>query len=167
MLPYFRKLERDMDFEGEFHGNEGRIPIRRIFQDLWSDFAHASAEGFKSVGFDYIEDQNGAFRDGYFPLTISNVYDRRVSAAIGYLDPGTRLRENLELRTETRVKEILFDGTKATGVVTESKGREMTVHAKEIILCSGALHSPAMLLRAGIGPVGHLKDKGIDVRVAR
>ena len=167
VLPYFRKLERDMDFEGKFHGNEGRIPIRRIFQDLWSDFAQASAEGLKSIGFDYIEDQNGAFRDGYFPLTISNVYDRRVSAAIGYLDPGTRLRENLKLCTETRVKEILFDGTKATGVVIQSMGQTETIYAKEIILCSGALHSPAMLLRAGIGPVGHLKEKGIDIRMAR
>ena len=167
VLPYFRKLERDMDFEGKFHGNEGRIPIRRIFQDLWSDFAQASAEGLKSVGFDYIEDQNGAFRDGYFPLTISNVYDRRVSAAIGYLDPGTRLRKNLKLRTESRVKEILFDGTKTTGVVIQSMGQTETVHAKEINLCSGALHSPAMLLRAGIGPVGHLKEKGIDIRMAR
>ena len=167
VLPYFRKLERDMDFESEFHGNEGRIPIRRIFQDLWSDFAHAAADGLKSAGFDYIQDQNGEFRDGFFPLTISNVYDRRVSAAIGYLDPGTRLRANLELRTETRVKEILFEGTKATGVVIESKGQTDAVHAKEIMLCSGALHSPAMLLRSGIGPVGHLKDMGIKVRAAR
>ena len=167
VLPYFRKLERDMDFDGEFHGNEGRIPIRRLFQDLWSEFAHASAEGFESVGYDFIEDQNGAFRDGYFPLTISNAYDRRVSTAIGYLDPATRLRPNLELRAETRVREILFDGAKAIGVVTESKGQTDTLHANEIVLCSGALHSPAMLLRSGIGPVGHLKDMGIDVRVAR
>ena len=48
-------------------------------------------------GSDYIQDQNGEFKDGYFPITISNLYDRRVSAAIGYLDPGTRLRDNLTI----------------------------------------------------------------------
>ena len=55
-------------------------------------------------GFDYIQDQNGEFKDGYFPITISNLYDRRVSAAIGYLDPGTRLRSNLTISPLTQVQ---------------------------------------------------------------
>ena len=168
VLPYFRKLERDMDFPDDemYHGTQGRIPIRRLFDDLWSGYAKAAAEGYKALGFDYLPDQNGEFRDGYFPITISNAYDRRVSTAIGYLDPGTRMRKNLEIRSETRVQEILFEGTKAVGVVIQSPGGTEAIHAKEIILCCGALHSPAMLLRSGIGPVGHLKDMGIEVRSA-
>ena len=97
MLPYFKKVERDMDFDGPWHGKDGRIPVRRIFPDLWNGHAKAVAKAFKEAGFQYIQDQNGEFKDGYFPITISNLYDRRVSAAIGYLDPGTRLRSNLTI----------------------------------------------------------------------
>ncbi len=88
VLPFFKKVERDMDFDGPWHGGEGRIPVRRIFPDLWPDHSKAAAEAFKQAGYDFLIDQNAEFRDGYFPITISNVYERRVSAAIGYLDPG-------------------------------------------------------------------------------
>ena len=62
-----------------------------------------SPRRFKEAGYDYIEDQNGEYQDGYFPITISNLYDRRVSAAIGYLDPETRRRPNLTISAETQV----------------------------------------------------------------
>jgi 5-(hydroxymethyl)furfural/furfural oxidase len=164
VLPFFRKLERDMDFEGPYHGNEGRIPIRRIFPDLWSGFAQAAAEAFKQKGYEYHLDMNAEWVDGYFPITMSNAYDRRVSPAIGYLDPGTRHRQNLHIQAETQVQEILFEGRRAVGVVAVHKGETRTFKAREVILCSGAIHSPAMLLRAGIGPTGHLRDMGIEVR---
>ena len=61
------------------------------------------------AGYEYLPDQNGEFRDGYFPITISNAYERRVSAAIGYLDPGTRRRPNLTISTDTQVTRLLFD----------------------------------------------------------
>ncbi len=93
VLPYFKKVERDMDFDGPWHGKDGRIPVRRIFPDLWNGHAKAVARAFEEAGYPFIQDQNAEFKDGYFPITISNLYDRRVSAAIGYLDPGTRLRE--------------------------------------------------------------------------
>src|SRR6187200_149034 len=83
VLPYFKKVERDMDFAGPYHGKDGRIPVRRIFPDMWCGHAKSVAAALKGAGFDYIEDQNGEYRDGYFPITISNLNDRRVSAAIG------------------------------------------------------------------------------------
>jgi 5-(hydroxymethyl)furfural/furfural oxidase len=166
VLPYFRKVERDMDFDGPFHGNEGRIPVRRIFPDLWTGHAKAAAKAFEAEGFEYLPDQNGEFRDGYFPLTISNAYERRVSAAIGYLDPGTRQRKNLTLSTDTQVSELVFEGLKCVGVKAIGAGKTTEFRAKEVILSCGAIHSPAHLLRAGIGPVGHLKEMGIDVRHA-
>ena len=166
-LPYFRKVERDMDFDGPYHGKEGRIGVRRIFSELWPGYARAAAEAFEKAGFEYIADQNGEFKDGYFPITISNVYDRRVSAAIGYLDSVTRQRENLRIVSNTRVKEILFEGTRAVGVVAVQGGNEETFRAREIIVCTGAIHTPAMLLRNGIGPAGHLKEMGIEVRADR
>ena len=166
VLPYFKKVERDMDFDGPYHGKEGRIPVRRIFPDLWNGHAKAAAEAFKDAGYDYLPDQNGEYVDGYFPITISNAYDRRVSAAIGYLDPGTRLRANLTISTGTQVKELLFEGARCVGVTALVDGRETEFRGNEVILSSGAIHSPAHLLRAGIGPSGHLRDLGIDVRAA-
>jgi 5-(hydroxymethyl)furfural/furfural oxidase len=59
---------------------------------MWNGHAKAVAKAFEQAGFEFILDQNGEYKDGYFPITISNLYDRRVSAAIGYLDPGTRMR---------------------------------------------------------------------------
>jgi 5-(hydroxymethyl)furfural/furfural oxidase len=164
VLPYFKKVERDMDFEGPLHGKEGRIPVRRIFPDLWSEHAKAIAEVYKEMGFDYLPDQNGEFVDGHFPITISNAFERRVSAAIGYLDPGTRMRDNLHISTFTQVTELLFEGTKCVGVKARVEGKETEFRANEVILSSGAIHSPAHLLRAGIGPAGHLHDLGIEVR---
>ena len=155
-----------MDFDGPFHGKEGRIPVRRIFPDLWTEHAKASGKAFEEAGFEYLPDQNGEFRDGYFPLTISNAFERRVSAAIGYLDPATRMRPNLEISTETQMSELIFEGNACVGVKARVKGRPHEFRAKEVILSSGAIHSPAHLLRAGIGPVGHLKELGIDVRAA-
>jgi len=164
VLPYFKKVERDMDFDGPYHGKEGRIPVRRIMPDLWNGHAKAVAAAFKEAGFDYIEDQNAEFKDGYFPITISNLYDRRVSAAIGYLDNGTRRRANLTISAETQVEGLLFEGARCVGVKARVKGRETEFRANEVIVSSGAIHSPAHLLRAGIGPAGHLSDLGIEVR---
>jgi 5-(hydroxymethyl)furfural/furfural oxidase len=167
VLPYFKKVERDMDFDGPWHGKDGRIPVRRIFPDLWNGHAKAVAKAFEQAGFPYIQDQNGEFKDGYFPITISNLYDRRVSAAIGYLDPGTRLRDNLTISAETQVKELLFDGARCVGVKALVRGKEAEFRVNEsrgeVIVSSGAIHSPAHLLRAGIGPAGDLRDLGIEV----
>jgi 5-(hydroxymethyl)furfural/furfural oxidase len=164
VLPYFKKVERDMDFEGPWHGNAGRIPVRRIFPDLWPEHAKAAAETFKQAGYQFRVDQNAEFEDGYFPITISNAYERRVSAAIGYLDPGTRMRDNLTISTDTQVSELLFEGNRCVGVKALVAGRRQEFRGNEVILCSGAIHSPAHLLRAGIGPAGHLRDMGIEVR---
>jgi 5-(hydroxymethyl)furfural/furfural oxidase len=166
VLPFFKKVERDMDFDGPWHGNEGRIPVRRIFPDLWPEHAKAAAETFKVAGYKFLIDQNAAFEDGYFPITISNVYERRVSAAIGYLDPGTRMRENLTISTDTQVTALQFDGLRCIGVSAMVGGRPTEFRGREVILSSGAIHSPAHLLRAGIGPGGHLRDLGIEVRAA-
>ena len=167
VLPYFKKVERDMDFDGPWHGKDGRIPVRRIFPDLWNGHAKAVAKAFEQAGFSYIQDQNGEFRDGYFPITISNLYDRRVSAAIGYLDPGTRLRDNLTISAETQVKELSFEGARCVGVKALVQGKETEFRVNEgrgeVIVSSGAIHSPAHLLRAGIGPAGDLRDLGIEV----
>jgi 5-(hydroxymethyl)furfural/furfural oxidase len=163
VLPYFRKVERDLDFDGPFHGKDGRIPVRRIPQAHWTRHSLAVAEACKLAGYTFLPDQNGEFVEGYFPITHSNQDEHRVSAAMGYLDSETRKRANLTISTDTQVKELLFEGTRCVGVKALVSGREQEFRGNEVILSSGAIHSPAHLLRAGIGPVGHLKEMGIPV----
>lgn len=166
VLPFFKKVERDMDFDDEWHGREGRIPVRRIWPEFWPEHAKGLGEALRQSGAKYLPDQNGFFEDGYFPITISNAYERRVSAAIGYLDPATRARENLTISTMTQVSGLVFEGNRCVGVEALVEGRKQSFQGREVILSSGAIHSPAHLMRAGIGPAGHLRDMGIEVRHA-
>jgi 5-(hydroxymethyl)furfural/furfural oxidase len=165
VLPFFRKVEHDLDFDGPFHGKDGRIPVRRIPQAQWARHAHAVAEACKQAGYRFLPDQNGEFVEGYFPVTHSNADEQRVSAAMGYLDRETRKRANLTISTDTRVRGLLFEGTACVGVKAVVDGREQEFRGREVILSCGAIHSPAHLLRAGIGPVGHLKAMGIPLLV--
>jgi 5-(hydroxymethyl)furfural/furfural oxidase len=163
VLPFFRKVEHDLDFDGPFHGKDGRIPVRRIPREHWTGHSQAVAEACRLAGYPYLPDQNGEFVDGYFPITHSNQDEHRVSAAMGYLDRATRQRPNLTVLTNTQVKELLFEGTRCFGVKAMVDGAEQQFRGREIVLSCGAIHSPAHLLRAGIGPVGHLRDMGIPV----
>ena len=122
-----------------------------------------SAEAFRLAGFKYVADQNGEFQDGYYPLAISNLYDRRVSAAIGYLGATIRQRANLTILTNTQVCGLLFEGTRCVGIRAMVGEQETEFLGHEVILSCGAIHSPAVLLRAGIGPVGQLRDLGIPM----
>ena len=72
VLPYFKKVERDLDFDGPFHGKDGRIPVRRIPREHWTRHSQAVAEACKLAGYPFLPDQNGEFVDGYFPVTHSN-----------------------------------------------------------------------------------------------
>ncbi len=166
VLPFFKKVERDLDFDDEWHGKDGRIPVRRIPAEHWTGLAKAVAQGFESKGFKFLPDQNGAFVDGYFPVTHSNAQERRVSAAMGYLDAETRKRPNLTISTDTQVTSLLFEGTRCVGVTAVIAGKKQEFRANEVILSSGAIHTPAHLMRAGIGPVGHLAEMNIPVRAA-
>ncbi len=166
VLPYFKKVERDLDFDDSWHGKQGRIPVRRIPMEHWTRHALAVGEACKAAGMKFLPDQNGEFVDGYFPVTHSNAEEQRVSAAMGYLDNETRKRSNLALSTDTQVKSLLFEGTRCVGVTANVNGKEQEFRAKEVILSSGAIHSPAHLMRAGIGPIGHLKEMGIPVVAA-
>jgi 5-(hydroxymethyl)furfural/furfural oxidase len=166
VLPYFKKVERDLDLDGPYHGKDGRIPVRRIPREHWTKHSEAVARACELAGLQFLPDQNGEFVDGYFPVTHSNADEQRVSAAMGYLDRETRKRANLTISTHTQVKDLLFDGTRCIGVRAQAGGKEQEFRGREIVLSCGAIHSPAHLLRAGIGPIGHLKEMGIPVLMA-
>jgi 5-(hydroxymethyl)furfural/furfural oxidase len=167
VLPYFRKLESDQDFDGPLHGKDGPIPIRRVPQEVWPEFAKAVARSYSEAGFKYLPDQNGPYEDGWCANTISNRNDQRVSAAIGYLDAATRARPNLTIRDQTPLAGLTWRGTQVTGVRVVTVGREEEIAAREVIVCCGGIHSPAVLMRAGIGPAAALAALGIGVKADR
>ncbi len=168
VLPYLRKLETDLDFpDHELHGDSGPLPLQRIKEKDWSPVAKATAKVLDGQGVTNIQDHNGCFDDGYFPMTMNNVDGKRVSAARAYLTPDVRSRANLTILPATQMREVLFEGNRACGVKVVSQAGEQTLKAREVIVSAGALQSPAILMRAGIGPEEHLKEMGIEVRANR
>ncbi len=168
VLPYFRKLERDLDVVNDRHGADGPIPIRRVPESEWPEFSRIAGQALHRAGFARLKDQNDGFEPGYFPITINNENDRRVSTAAGYLDTEVRQRPNLTILPNTEVRRILFDGSRATGVeIRHANGKISEIGSREVIVTAGALHTPALLLRSGVGPARDLSALGIPVVVDR
>jgi len=164
VLPYFRKLEDDSDFEGELHGKGGPLPVQRMPRGEWCGYSAATAEALEQAGLRYLDDQNGAFTDGYFAATQNNRAGKRVSAAVAYLDSDVRGRANLRILAQSHVLELLFEGRKAAGAKVQTPAGVETFRAREVILATGAVHSPSMLMRSGIGPAAQLAALHIPVR---
>ena len=167
VLPYFRRLERDLDCSGALHGQDGPVPIRRILPPHWPPFGEAVARAFDATGLPRRTDQNGEFEDGIFPPAFSNENDRRVSTALAYLDAATRARPNLAIMASTRVTGLILSGRRVQGVELRQDGQTRLVRAGRVVLTAGALQTPALLLRAGIGPGAELKALSIPVAIER
>jgi len=164
VLPYFRKLERDLDFDGPYHGKDGPITIRRYPVGQWTGFVASVAKVLEQRGLPLVRDQNGAWQDGMMPVPTSiDENDRRVSCAMAYLSPQVRRRKNLTIRTETYVRRILFDGKHATGAEIAHAGGTEVVLGRELILTCGTIHSPAVLMRSGVGAPDALAQHDIAV----
>jgi len=163
VLPYFRMLETDFDFHGDLHGDSGPIPIRRAPRDQWPPLSLALAQYAGERQTPHIADMNGDFRDGFGSLPMSNTPTRRGSTAMGYLDATVRARTNLTIVTCATVTGLLFDGRRVVGVSAMVEGARQNFRGREIVLSGGAIHSPAFLLRSGIGPEAELRVLGIEV----
>ena len=144
-LPYFRRLERDMDFDGPLHGKEGPIPIHRTFPPDWGAFSLAFRDSLAKKGIPYYDDCHGQFGDGCFPFPRNNILTHRVSTAMGYLDGATRLRKNLHILAKTALEQIEFDGKRAVAALVRREGQKERIEGREIIISAGALHSPGIL----------------------
>lgn len=162
VLPYFRKLERDLDFGGDMHGGDGPVPVRRVAREQWTPVAREAHMYAVARQIPFVSDMNGDFRDGYCSLPMSNTTETRASAAICYLDAAVRARPNLTIATKATVSKLLFDGLRVTGVTATVAGEQRTFRANETILCQGALQTPAMLMRNGIGLAADLRAHGIE-----
>ncbi len=166
VLPFFRKTERRQakDSDPAYRGRDGRL---NVINAQWPNaLEDAFVETAKACGHPFNADYNGAVQAGTGKYQSSIQRGWRVSTATAFLRPAQK-RFRVDVRTEARVTDILFEGQRATGVSYERAGaRRQVTAAREVILCAGALASPTLLQRNGIGPADHLTAHGIAVRQA-
>ncbi|MCP1246308.1 choline dehydrogenase [Acetobacter cerevisiae] len=161
VLPYFLKAEDNFAGASAFHGVGGPLHVdrQRLRWKLLDAFRDAAAQ----AGIPKIDDFNRGDNEGssYFQVTQKNGF--RWSAARGYLHPVMK-RPNLRVQTGALVHRILFRDGRAIGVRFEVNGMVRTVHARaEVILSAGAIGTPAILQRSGVGPGERLQGLGIEV----
>ena len=167
VLPYFKKLERDLDFDGPLHGTEGPIPVRRHSRDQWPGFCQAVAASAERKNWRFVADMNGDVEDGYCAVPMTSTKEHRVSTAMAYLGLSVRERKNLLIFPETTVENLVFNAQRAVGVAARRDGRVAYYRGARIIVAAGTLHTPGILQRAGIGPADALAKLGIPVRADR
>jgi choline dehydrogenase len=163
VLPLFKRSENQERGADDFHGTEGPLSVSDM--RLSRPICDAWVEAAQAAGYPFNPDYNGASQEGvgYFQLTTRN--GRRCSSAVAFLNPA-RSRPNLKIVTRAAASRILFDGKRATGVAyRDAGGIEHIVKARiEVILSSGAIGSPQLLMVSGIGEADHLREHGITVR---
>jgi choline dehydrogenase len=162
MLPMFQRAEAD-PVGGNLHGSNGMVPVWRMPVSDVSPLDRVFIEAAQESGLPFLVDFNAtADQAPGVGVTPKNIQDgHRFNAAFSYI-AAARNRSNLTILPDTLVDRVMFDGRKATGIVTVD-GRE--IRAGDVIVSSGAYGSPAILMRSGIGPAAHLSDLGIDVRL--
>jgi 5-(hydroxymethyl)furfural/furfural oxidase len=163
VLPYFNKLERDLDFSGPLHGNAGPIPIRRTPCGEWAPFSMAVGRAISRRGFRSFSDYNADFGEGQSSMPMANLPDRRVSASSGYLTLDVRRRPNLTILPLARAERLKVEGRRVVGVYVRTTNGPRPLSGHDVIVSCGALQSPALLLRSGIGAAEHLRSLGIAV----
>ncbi len=159
VLPSFRRLEHDFDFDGDAHGQDGPFPIRRPAPDQLAPIQRAFLDACANGGFPVVADHNapGAAGAGLAPMNL--VDGVRQSTALAYLGPA-RTRPNLTVRSDALVDRIELTGTRAVGVRLARTGE--VIDADRVLLAAGSYGSPAILLRSGVGPGHHLRSVGIE-----
>ncbi len=162
VLPYFRKMETDQDFRGDFHGTGGPIPVRRYNRVDLTPHAKAFYGACLAEGFPETPDHNHPEATGIGPAPLNHSNGIRMSTALTYLEQA-RHRVNLTLRANVAVKRVLFRGKRAVGVEADSGGEGFTVAGDNIVLSAGGIVSPQLLMLSGVGPADHLESLGIEV----
>ena len=161
VLPYFRKLERDLDIQDDYHGIDGPMPVRRRQSGTWPTIQRAFHEACIQAGFGATQDTNGPNSSGIGVSPTNNLNGVRMSSAITHLSPA-RHRLNLTVRGRIFVRRVLFEKSAVVGVEAESGGEIFNIGADRVVLCAGAIRSPHLLMLSGIGPGDQLGQHGIQ-----
>lgn len=163
VLPYYCKLERDLDMTAPYHGAAGPVPVKRWPRDEWLPPQLAFEAACLAAGFPVSPDHNAPDASGVGPLPLNTLDGIRHSTSVAYLS-AARGRPNLRIEAECEVGCILFDGQKAIGVVGEQRGATAIFYGGEIILSAGAVGSPHLLMLSGVGPADQLHSVDVPVR---
>lgn len=162
-LPYFRKAESRDIGANDYHGDCGPLQVTTPKAGN-NELFGAMIEAGVQAGFPRTDDLNGYQQEGFGPMdrtTTSN--GRRCSTSRGYLDIAKQ-RPNLTIVTRAISNRVLFDGKRAIGVEWLEGNTTHTTHARrEVLVCSGAIASPQLLQRSGVGPGELLAGLGIDI----
>ena len=138
VLPYFRKAENQERGSNQYHGRGGPIQVSDIRDKR--KICDAFVEAAVQSGIPQNDDFNGAKQEGVGNFQTTSKNGRRCSSAVGYLKPIWH-RKNLNIETDAMVMKVLFDGTRASGVIYRQHGQDKTVHVNnEIILAGGAVN---------------------------
>ncbi len=162
-LPYFKKAE-SRDVGGcDYHGDSGPVSVTTPKADNNPLFA-AMVQAGTQAGYASTDDVNGYRQEGFGAMDRTvTPRGRRASTARGYLDQARR-RTNLTIVTRALTDVILFSGQRAVGVAWQQHGQHHRSHAlREVLLCAGAIASPQILQRSGVGPGALLRDVGVPV----
>lgn len=165
VLPLYDAIEDDLDFgAGPGVRQGGPIPVFRMPEERWGAVDIALRDAGLAAGYRWKADLNAPEGEGISCNPINLRDGLRVTTNDGYLEPA-RGRPNLSIRGEALVDRVLFDGCRARGVRVRfgPGGAWEEVAAREVVLCAGAIHSPAILMRSGIGPAVGLAALGIAV----
>ncbi|UCO98586.1 choline dehydrogenase [Metapseudomonas lalkuanensis] len=164
-LPYFRKAETRDIGPNDFHGGDGPVSVTTPKTGN-NPLFHAMVEAGVQAGFPRTEDLNGYQQEGFGPMDRTVTPEgRRAATGRGYLDQA-RSRPNLTIVTHALTDRILFSGKRATGVayLQGNNDNPITVRARrEVLVCSGAIASPQLLQRSGVGPAALLRDLDVPV----
>lgn len=163
ILPYFLKSETLHDKPSQSHGSHGPLSVSPIADP--QPIGQHVMDGFAEAGIAVNEDYCDGSQAGVYRIYATQKNGRRCSAAHAYLDPA-RDRPNLTVLTGAMVERIVIEGGGATGVTFRKDGQSHTIQAeREVLLSAGTVHSPAILMRSGVGPERHLSAHGIDVKL--
>ena len=156
MLPYLRRMESDADFgDRPYHGADGPLPVQRLPRDAWGPADNALADAALGLGYPWCDDHNAPTATGVSPFGLNARDGARVTTNDAYLEPA-RERANLRVLGDATVDRVLVEAGRAVGVRVRVGSDWVDVRAPGIVLCAGAIHSPAILLRSGIGPQGQV-----------
>ncbi|NNE80883.1 MAG: FAD-binding protein [Silicimonas sp.] len=158
---YFLRSEGNEVYSGEWHGTEGPLGVTNLNQ--WQPMTRAFVRACQEAGIPYNPDFNGPRQEGAgtYQVTVRN--SKRCSAAVGYLKPVLD-RPNLTLVTGCLVNRVIMENGRATGVEYFQKQARVVVRAEsEVLVTSGAIGSPKLMLLSGIGPAAQLQEVGVDV----
>jgi 5-(hydroxymethyl)furfural/furfural oxidase len=162
VLPCFRALTNDLDRPEPERNATGPNIVHRLPREKWPLYMQRLEAAIVARGMQSHADIYETAQDGFFATPLSQDSERATSAR-SYLTREVRARANLAIMTDTRVRTLRTQGNRVSGVVAERGGERKLLSATEVVLCAGAIHSAAILLRSGIGPGQELQRLGIAV----